>query len=51
MIKQNIQDLRARNLMIISDHLEIINLRFIEEVCNDINREFEVFYGSDFEND
>eukprot|EP00347_Sterkiella_histriomuscorum_P011197 403373375 len=51
LIKENIQDNRARNLMIISEHLEIINVRFIEQVCQQLGRPYKIFYGSDFEKD
>lgn len=49
LIKQNILDKRARNLMVISDHVEILSLRFIEDVCNELRRPYQIFYGSDFE--
>eukprot|EP00347_Sterkiella_histriomuscorum_P006051 403354251 len=51
LIQENLSDKLARNLMIISDHQETITLRYIEQICKNNNRLFQVFYGSNFEKD
>ena len=43
LIKENFLDLKARNLMIISEHLESSTLHFIEEELRSIQKTYEVF--------
>eukprot|EP00347_Sterkiella_histriomuscorum_P006472 403352639 len=51
LIQENIQDKFSRNLMVISDYQVTFTLRYIEQICKQNNREFQVFYGSTFEKD
>eukprot|EP00347_Sterkiella_histriomuscorum_P007764 403347649 len=51
LISENMSDELSRNLMVISDNQETITLKWIEKICINNGRSFQVFYGSNFEKD
>jgi hypothetical protein len=50
LIKDNLVDYDSRHLMIITDNFEN-TLQFIQDECQLKQRQFEIFYGSDFPDD
>ncbi len=50
LIKDNLVDFESRHLMIITDNFEN-TLQFIQDECQSRQRQYEIFYGSDFPDD
>jgi hypothetical protein len=47
LIKANLGDWESRHSMVITDNQEN-TLQFIQDYCQEQQRQYEVFYGSDF---
>ncbi|CDW73692.1 UNKNOWN [Stylonychia lemnae] len=50
LIRENLKDNDSRNLMIITDNYES-SLQFIQDYCQQEEKLYEIFYGSDFPDD
>ena len=47
LIKENLSDFESRHSMIITDNQEN-TLTFVQDFCQENQRQYEIFYGSDF---
>ena len=50
LVKENLEDNNVRHLMIITDNQQTA-IQYVEDTCRNTQREYQTFYGSDFQED